>query len=254
MSDALKRLKAIVDRLRGPDGCPWDREQTPQSLKPYLLEEAHEVAEAIEGSDPAALREELGDLLLNIFLQARIGEEENQFSLEEVADGISDKLVRRHPHVFGDGDASDSAAGRRSWEEIKQREKPESVDEGILRRLPASLPALSRGQRLGAMAAEFGFDWADAQGPLGKIEEEVEELRRAVDGGATEAIETEIGDLLLAITSLCRHTAVDAEAALGRALQKFRRRFRHIETTLGPGSGASLERMEELWQEAKRGE
>ena len=291
---ALVGLKEIVDRLRGPDGCPWDREQTPESLTSYLLEEAHEVAEAIREGDPDALAEELGDLLLNVFLQARIGEERRTFTLEEVGRKISDKLVRRHPHVFGDGDARDSEEVRATWEEIKRQEKPDSVDPSVLRKLPASLPALERAQRWGVMAAEYGFDWPTMEGPLAKVREELAECEEALslpqpasakadasvqDASARDALpqdasaqhvappaaishrqqrlHEELGDLLLSVTSVCRHCDVNAEAALSDALQRFKTRFGSVEAALGPQQGrqpnerASLEEMERLWQEAK---
>lgn len=249
--ESLQRLKEIIDRLRAPDGCPWDREQTSLSLKPYLLEEAHETAEAIEGGEPEAIREELGDLLMNVFLQARIGEEDGTFTLGDVADGIADKLVRRHPHVFGDDRAATADDVRRSWEEIKRSEKPETESQGVLRKLPATLPALSRGMRVGRMAAEAGFDWPDPAGPLAKVREEVEELAEAMASGDEAGIAGEVGDLLFAITSLCRHVDVDGEAALRGAIAKFGRRFARIEKTLLAEPDASLQRLEELWKDAK---
>lgn len=281
---ALDQLKAIVDRLRSPGGCPWDLEQTAASLKAYLLEEAHEVAEAIDRQDPAAICEELGDLLLNVFLQARLGEEQGTFSLEEVARKISEKLVRRHPHVFGtargtgrsvspgsavpgsaapgsaapDSDsatAMDSATVRRQWEEIKRAEQPEhATTSRILRHLPASLPALEQAQRLGHMAASVGFDWPDAQGPLSKIDEEIGELRTACAQGDRDALLHEVGDLLLATTSFCRHVEINAEQALRAALARFRRRFAHVEAAIDPTDPPPRATLEDLWQEAKRAE
>jgi MazG family protein len=254
----LARLKSIVDRLRSPGGCPWDLEQTPESLKTFLLEEAHEVAEAIDSGRPGPLREELGDLLLNVFLQARIAEERDQFSLDDVAAEISEKLIRRHPHVFGDDEARDPAAVRRRWEEIKSEEKARAGTGGgtksALRRLPASLPALVQAERVGAMAAEVGFDWSDYRGAFAKIEEEIEELREALESDARDRMEAEVGDLLLAVTSLCRHLSLDSERALKRALERFRRRFAEVEKGIAARDGITLEEMETLWQEAKRGE
>lgn len=251
--DSLERLKAIVDRLRSPGGCPWDIEQTPESLKPFLLEEAHEVAEAIERADPAELRDELGDLLMNIFLQARIGEERGTFSLAEVAERISEKLVRRHPHVFGDVEAADSDAVRRNWEAIKRSEKGESAaPASAIRPLPASLPALVRADRIGRMAAEVGFDWPDASGPLSKIEEELAELREACDSGERAAIAAEVGDLLFAASSLCRKHGIDAEEALRASLGRFTERFRRIEEDLRRSDDRSLPHLDRLWARAKR--
>lgn len=257
---SLRRLKDIVDRLRSPGGCPWDLEQTPESLKPFLLEEAHEVADAIDAGVPSDLREELGDLLMNIFLQARIAEEREQFTLGEIADGIADKLIRRHPHVFGEGEAEDSSAVRRNWEAIKKQEKGDQPDPGAIRPLPASLPALSRGERVGRMAADVGFDWPDAEGPLAKIREEVEELCSAHQSGQREQTEAELGDLLFAITSFARHAEIDSEAALKRALERFTQRFRHVEPQLTEGDARApvdaehLAELERLWQDAKRRE
>lgn len=251
--DSLERLKAIVDRLRSPGGCPWDLEQSPESLKPFLLEEAHEVAEAIESGDPAGLRDELGDLLMNIFLQARIGEERGEFTLAEVADRISEKLVRRHPHVFGDAEAKDSDAVRRNWEAIKREEKGEgAAPASAIRPLPASLPALARADRVGRMAAEVGFDWPDAAGPLAKIEEELGELRAACAEGDPSRIASEAGDLLFAASSFCRKHDIDAEEALRSALRRFTDRFRRIEGDLRRSSDRSLPALDRLWERAKR--
>ena len=248
---SLTHLKGIVDRLRSPGGCPWDLEQTPASLRPFLLEEAHEAAEAIDDPDPGALCGELGDLLMNIFLQARIAEEEGRFTLSEIADQISEKLVRRHPHVFGSVVADDADAVRRNWEAIKQEEKGETGPGSAIRPLPASLPALSRGERVGAMAAEIGFDWPDADGPLEKIAEELREVRRAIAEEGQTRVEAEIGDLLFAITSLCRHQGVDGEQALRGALDRFTERFQRIEERVRAEENPTLARLDELWAVAK---
>ncbi len=249
---SLGRLKEIVDRLRSPGGCPWDLEQTPESLKPFLLEEAHECAEAIESGNTDELRDELGDLLMNIFLQARIAEERATFTLADIADRISEKLIRRHPHVFGDVEAADSDAVRRNWEAIKREEKGADAGEAsAIRKLPASLPALARADRVGRMAADVGFDWPDANGPLGKIEEELIEVRSARDSGDPAALEGEIGDLLFAISSFCRHSSIDPEVALRGALDRFTGRFRQIEVELATSDDRSLERLDTLWAQAK---
>lgn len=212
----------------------------------------------MDRGDPAHLREELGDLLLNIFLQARIAEELGQFTLADVATGISDKLVRRHPHVFGNDTAVDSAAVRKRWDEIKRAEKGEDpeVRRSALRALPASLPALTRAERMGRMAAEVGFDWADADGPWAKVKEELAELGEARAGADPGRIEAELGDLLFAITSLARHLAIDSERALTGALDRFRARFRHLEPNLTDADGVRLSAsaLDELWNHAKRAE
>lgn len=274
-SDPLRKLKRTVDLLREPGGCPWDREQTPTSLRPFLLEEAHEVAEAIELEDSELLCEELGDLLMNIYLQARIAEEEGRFTLEDIANGIDDKLIRRHPHVFGDGDAGTAAEVRRTWEKIKAEEKKESAKKGsgkkesgkdeptappsVLRKLPKSLPALMRAQRMGAMAAEIGFDWPSAAGALEKMREEIAELEEAIETsapgvppeGTSPEVAAEVGDLLFAIASFCRKSGFDAETALNDSLERFRGRFHHVEKSVTPSDPPPLEELERLWQEAK---
>lgn len=255
--DEMARLKGIIDRLRSPGGCPWDLQQTPETLRPFLLEEAHEAAEAISGADPVKICEELGDLLMNIHLQARIAEEHGQFTLEQLAEGISAKLIRRHPHVFGDGEAKDSAAVRRNWDRIKQQEKGE--EEGrpaTIRPLPASLPALSRADRVGKMVAEVGFDWPDVDGALGKVEEELAELKEAIDSGDREAIGHELGDLFFAASSVSRKLDFDGEQALIDALERFRQRFKEVDTQLDqrrsqPEQKFELEQLEEWYQQGK---
>lgn len=256
----MARLKGIVDRLRSPGGCPWDLQQTPESLRPFLLEEAHEAAEAISSADPANICEELGDLLMNIHLQARIAEEQGQFTLEQLARGISDKLIRRHPHVFGDGEAKDSDAVRRNWDRIKQQEKGEEGQRSAtIRSLPASLPALSRADRVGKMVAEVGFDWPDVDGALGKVEEELSELKDAIASGDGTAIRHELGDLLFAASSVSRKLEVDGEQALIDALERFRRRFEQVDAHLDQQSHATntkvdLEQLEQWYQQGKLNE
>lgn len=246
------RLKQIVNRLRSPGGCPWDLEQTPQSLRPFLLEEAHEAAEAIESDDPQKICEELGDLLMNILLQARIAEEQGNFTLEEVAQGIADKLVRRHPHVFGDAVAEDAAAVRQNWENIKRKESGENHQAAkTIRPLPASLPSLLRADRIGKMAAEVGFDWPDVSGAIDKVDEETSELKVAIESGSQEACQHEVGDLLFAVSSVCRKLDIDGEQALIDSLNRFRARFRSIDKHLEPGSDYDLSQLEKWYQEGK---
>lgn len=253
--EQMARLKGIIDRLRSPGGCPWDLEQTPESLRPFLIEEAHEVAEAISGGDEKEICEELGDLLMNIVLQARIGEERGTFTLEEVAGNISDKLVRRHPHVFGDLEATDSDTVRLNWERIKRQERgEEEVPESAIRPLPASMPALLRADRIGKMAAEIGFDWPDPLGPMAKVEEELLEVKEVIDSGDAEAIGEEIGDLLFAASSLCRKLELDSEEVLLASLKRFESRFSRIETELRQSEDHSIENLDRLWALAKSGE
>ena len=256
--EQIQRLKSIVDRLRSPGGCPWDLEQTRESLRPFLLEEAHEVSEAILQGEPQKVCEELGDLLMNIFLQARVAEEQGDFTLEKIAEEISDKLIRRHPHVFGDASASSPREVREQWERIKQEEKKAGGDSeesrSTIRPLPASLPALSRADRVGKMVAEVGFDWPDSSGALSKVEEERDELVQALSEGDAAAVEHEIGDLLFAVSSVARKCGVDPEVALNRALGRFEDRFRSVDRQLGNRTHASLEEIEEWYQQGKQGE
>ncbi len=223
----MARLEAIMARLRGPDGCPWDREQTLASLKPCLLEETYELLETMDGEDQEAHAEELGDVLLQVVLQSRIREEQGHFSLDEVANLLSDKLVRRHPHVFGALAVTGSDDVLRNWEAIKRTEKDAS--RSALDGVPRALPALSRAQRLQTKASRVGFDWPDATGPQTKIAEELLELAAATADGDRMAIRHEAGDLLFSVVNLCRFLKIDAEEALQEADSRFARRFRDVE-------------------------
>lgn len=239
-------------RLRAPDGCAWDREQTLQTLKAYLIEETYEVLEAID-LDAAAHREELGDLLLQVVFQAQIRAEQGTFTIADVAQAIANKLVRRHPHVFGDTQADSAKEALASWERIKASEKPNGG--GRLASIPKAMPALLRAYRSGEKAASVGFDWPDHVGPLAKVEEELAEVKTAI-GGAPSAVREELGDLLFAITNLARHLQVDPEAALQAATTKFHRRFAHVETRLAESGAkhATLSELDRYWDEAKRAE
>jgi tetrapyrrole methylase family protein/MazG family protein len=235
-------------RLRAADGCPWDRKQTLESLRPYLLEEAYETLEAIESGDPQAHREELGDLLLQVVFQSQITHEESRFDVADVCDGISDKLVRRHPHVFAREEAHDAEGALSTWERQKAAERP---DRSRLDGVPANLPALLRATRVGEKAAAIGFDWPDVEGVRAKVKEEWNELA----GASGDAVEEELGDLLFALSSLARHLGVDAEAALRRATDKFMRRFRVVEQRLGEATERpSIEELEAMWEDAKSSE
>ncbi|MGQ0675450.1 MAG: nucleoside triphosphate pyrophosphohydrolase [Rhodospirillales bacterium] len=261
----IDRLIAIMAKLRDPrGGCPWDLEQDFATIAPYTIEEAYEVADAISRGDMAALREELGDLLLQVVYHARMAEERGDFRFDDVARAIADKMVARHPHVFGDAEVDSASAQTRMWEEFKSREraakagasgKPASVLDDV----PLALPALLRAEKLQNRAARVGFDWPDASQVLDKIEEEIAELRAELKSGAALArMQDEIGDLLFAIANLARHVKTDPETALRGCNAKFERRFRSIEQALAkqsrsPGD-ASLEEMEALWVEAKRKE
>lgn len=250
----LTRLKTIVARLRAPDGCPWDREQTHSTLRSSLIEECHEVIDAIERSDDANLREELGDLLLQVVMHAQLADERGAFTFEEIACTVSEKMVRRHPHVFGDKLASDSAAVLKQWEKIKREEKGGNA--GVLDGVATSLPALLRSQNLQKKAARVGFDWPDIEPVYEKLTEEIGEIREAVESKNPASIEAEIGDLLFSAVNLARKLGVDAETALSGANKRFLTRFRHIEQTLRADGreveGTSLEELDRLWEQAKR--
>lgn len=246
-----------MERLLGPGGCPWDRRQSLDSLKGYLLEETYEVLEAIDEGDPAHHREELGDLLFQVVFQAALRARQGAFTLADVVEGIAEKLVRRHPHVFGEENAPDAEAVRIRWEAIKREETLET--QGRLRRtlegVPAALPALLRAQRLGQKASGVGFDWDGPAGARAKVAEELGELDEAVVSGDRAAVAHEAGDLLEAVVSWARLLGVDAEDALRAANRRFEARFGHIEDRLRAQGrspeDASLEEMESYWQEAK---
>lgn len=253
-SDALARLRAIVHRLRAPGGCPWDREQTHESLIPHVLEEAYEVVDAIRSGDSELLCEELGDLLLQSVLHAEIAAETGRFDLDRMADRLSEKLIRRHPHVFGEAAVADSGEVLTQWDAIKRQEKG-TQKEGHLHGTGAGLPALMRAQKLQKKAARVGFDWPDAAPVFAKIREEAEELEQAVAGGERGAVEDEIGDLLFSVVNLARKLGVESEAALAAANEKFTRRFHAVEARLaaeGKALGeATLKEMDAVWEQVK---
>jgi MazG family protein len=253
----LVRLVGLMRRLLAADGCPWDKEQSFETLRKYVIEEACEVIDAIDSGDRSALREELGDLLLQVVFQAELARAEQSFAIDDVVAGIVDKLVKRHPHVFGSVEVRDSDQVLRNWEKLKAQEKGER---GILGGVPRSMPALTRAQRIGEKVARVGFDWEDADGSKRKVAEELGELERAVDIGEPGAIEEEMGDLLFALANLSRHLGVDAEGALRRAIDKFSSRFAHVERRVreehggwGADSRLPLEVLDRYWEEAKAG-
>jgi MazG family protein len=261
----MAELISVVARLRDPGGCPWDREQTPRTIRPFIIEEAHEVVEAIDSGDPDHLREELGDVLFHILLLAKMGEETGDFSLVDVAKGIAQKLVRRHPHVFGGGTAKDSADVERTWERIKAGEKGhrKSVGDGI----PRTVPALTRARRIGERAARTGFDWAGVRGILDKLEEEIGELKAEIPSegrpttrqlaSAEARLEHELGDVLFVLTNLARHLRVDPERALDACSKRFSGRFdamRKIIESSGRQIGdLTISEMDAVWEEVKKG-
>jgi tetrapyrrole methylase family protein/MazG family protein len=249
---ALETLRALVEALRGPNGCPWDKEQTHESLRPYLLEEAHEVAEAIASGEPAKLAAELGDLLLHVFLHARLGEERGEFDIEAVARITVEKLRRRHPHVFGDATADTPEEVRRTWERIKRHE----ADASGVSDIPARLPALFRARRVQERVAGVGFDWPDAGGVLAKVREELGEIEEALLAGDKAEAARELGDLLFAVVNLSRFLEADPEQALQTAVERFSERFRAMERELAKlgttVTDATLEEMDRAWERAKQ--
>lgn len=251
----LTRLAAIVDQLR--DGCPWDREQTLSTMAPCAQEEAAEVADAVAAGDPEAICEELGDLLMNVFLMGRIGEQTGRFTLADIARRIGEKLVHRHPHVFGDASAKTSEQVLSQWDRIKEGERAAKRDpaapRSLLDEVPERASALARAQKLGKKAAKVGFDWPDADGALAKVHEELAELEAERAGaGSRERLEAELGDLLFAVVNVARKLELDADQALRTASSRFERRFRHVERRFGAHlAGTPLAEMERVWQEAK---
>jgi MazG family protein len=253
---AIERLLSIMERLRGPQGCPWDREQTLRTLRPYVLEETYEVLEAIDAGDAREHCAELGDLLLQIVFQAQLRKEEGAFEFADVADAISDKLVSRHPHVFGDADAKDAEAVLKQWAALKREERrKKGGGESVLEGVPREMPALARADRLTEKASRIGFDWPDAAGARAKLAEELGELDEAIAAGDRDAVEHELGDTLFAAANLSRKLGVPPEEALRGTLARFVARFTHIERELarkGIGHGqATLAEMDALWDEAK---
>ncbi len=255
--DPLTRLRAVVHCLRAPGGCPWDREQTHESLIPHVIEEAYEVAEAIRTGDPALIADELGDLLLQPVLHAEIASETATFDLDSVARGITEKLIRRHPHVFGESNAENSEAVLKQWDAIKRDEKG-TQQESILHGVSHGLPSLMRAQKLQKKAARVGFDWPEVRPVFDKIREEAAEIEEALAGGDAKAIEHEVGDLFFSVVNLARKLGVDAESALAGANDRFTRRFAVVENTLHargkPLTEATLSEMDEAWDAAKAAE
>ncbi len=252
----FEELVEIMARLRGENGCPWDREQTSESIKPYLVEETYEVLEAIDEQDPDKLREELGDLMLQIVFHARMAEEVRAFSITEVLAGINDKLRRRHPHVFGNVKAETAQEVLFNWEQIKKQERKDVTGEAsVLDGVPRELPALLRAHRLQEKASRVGFDWKEVREVFLKVQEELGELKAAIQEERSDRMEAELGDLLFSLVNLSRFIAVNPEEALRKTIARFIARFRYIEEELaGRGKSlrhATLQEMDALWAEAK---
>lgn len=255
MSKQLDRFVEIVARLRAPDGCPWDREQTHHSLLNCMLDEVYEFFEAVEDGDVHHMREELGDLLLQIVLHAQIASERGDFDIEGVATDICEKIIRRHPHVFGDAKVSGTGEVLANWEQIKRTESDKQDRRYFVDGVPRSLPALFRAEKVQRRVARVGFDWTDLRPVLDKIEEEFREFREALESGNAAHAEEELGDILFALVNLARHRQICAEDALRLTVRKFTRRFRFIEDSLreqGRKLGeATLAEMDELWERSK---
>jgi MazG family protein len=266
MSHDFDQLREIIGRLRAPGGCPWDREQTSSSLSPSLIEEAYEVADAIERKHDPDLEEELGDLLINILMQAEIASERGSFSADSIASSAARKLVRRHPHVFGDASAETSAAVLNQWEEIKRSERlakglDQPADTSLLEGVARAFPALVRAQKVQKKAAKAGFDWERPEDVVEKIRVEILEVEAEIPGRrdpiVARRLSEEVGDLLFAVVNLSRALSIDAESALQAATQKFELRFRCMERKVPPGRNfqdLSFEEMNALWESAKKSE
>jgi ATP diphosphatase len=259
--ESLKKLLDVMTALRDPEtGCPWDIEQDFRSIAPYTIEEAYEVADAIDRGEMGELRDELGDLLLQVVYHAQMAREAGHFDFEDVARAIADKMVRRHPHVFADATVSSAAAQTRAWEQHKkdEREADPDASTGVLDGVALGLPALMRARKLGKRAASVGFDWPDVSGVRAKVDEELAEFDSARESGDVPGMTEEIGDLLFSVANLARHCGIDPEESLRAANGKFTRRFTDMERRLSAQGQAweslGLDEMENLWQAAKAGE
>lgn len=255
MTKPFDRLVEIMSRLRGEGGCPWDREQTHETLKPYLVEETYEALDAIDSGDPEQLKSELGDILLQVVFHAQMAKEEGGFDIDGVCNAVSEKLVRRHPHVFGESEADTPEQVLSQWEKIKLTEKAHENRKSVLDGVPRGMPALLRAMRLQGKAGAVGFDWDSAEGAFAKVEEELSEFSTAFAEQKPEKMEEELGDLLFALVNVARFIEVNPEEALGKTISKFIGRFQHIEKSIEKSgrtlNEVGLEEMDRLWNEAK---
>ena len=256
--ELFEELVDVIATLRGENGCPWDREQTHETLKSTLIEETYETLEAIDAGDPKKLKEELGDLLLNIMLQAQIAAEHKDFDIYAVIETLTEKLIRRHPHVFGDVNVEDSDEVVKNWEEIKRQEAGYEDRQSVLDGIPNALPTLLRAQKIQNRAARVGFDWDKLADVVAKVDEELEEVKESIKADEPEAISAELGDLFFAIVNVARFMEIQAEETLRNANRKFMTRFKWMEAELerrGTSFEAQdLESLDEIWEEAKRAE
>ncbi len=256
--DLFESLVEVIATLRGENGCPWDREQTHTSLKSTLIEETYETVEAIDSGNPDKLKEELGDLLLNIMLQAQIAAENNNFDIYDVIDTLTEKLIRRHPHVFGDVNVENAEDVVKNWEAIKSQESGYEDRKSVLDGIPNALPALLRGQKIQKRVARVGFDWDNISDVVAKVDEELTEVKESLPTNDTEAIEMEIGDLLFAVVNLCRFIDLQAEETLRKSNWKFITRFKRMETELEKQgktlTDQTLTELDEIWEKVKKDE
>lgn len=256
--DLFESLVEVIATLRGENGCPWDREQTHTSLKPTLIEETYETVEAIDSGDPKKIKEELGDLLLNVMLQAQIAAENRDFDIYDVIDTLTEKLIRRHPHVFGDVHVDDAEEVVKNWEAIKSQEAGYEDRESVLDGIPNALPALLRGQKIQKRAARVGFDWDNIADVVAKVDEELAEVKDSLHNNDSDAVEMEIGDLLFAVVNLCRFVDLQAEEVLRKSNRKFVARFKRMEAELEKQgesfSEKTLAELDEIWEDVKKDE
>jgi len=254
--DNFQKLVDIMARLRSKDGCPWDKVQTSESIKPYLIEETYEVVEAIDEKDPAKMKEELGDLLLQVIFHAQIAKDRGEFDINDVIDKISDKMISRHPHVFGDAKFETPEEVTKQWQDRKREEG--KLKDSALEGVPKELPSLLRAHRLQSRAAKVGFDWAKVEDVFGKLDEELKEFKEALEKKDKNEIEDELGDIFFVLVNISRFVGVNAEEALRKTISKFISRFRYIEMKAADEGrqlpDMTLEEMDALWDEAKKGE
>lgn len=258
MSKAIDELVEVVAKLRAPDGCPWDRKQTHETILTDLLEEVYEFLEAVDEKDKPHMREELGDILLQVVFHSQIASEEQEFTLDDVAGEIAEKLVRRHPHVFGDLKVDSTETVLKNWDAIKNAEKGKEDRKSVLDGVPKALPSLLRAEKIQKKAAKVGFDWSEIAPVLDKVEEEFKEFREALEAGNTEEAELELGDILFSLVNVARHQKISAEESLRLSINKFSKRFNYVEEQYDfdhqKMKKATLEELDNFWNQSKKEE